>query len=526
MFEVMSSKMTRALKWLEGKSGRSLLRILAVTGLLIFLFLNHSAILRVFNFRYIDMDQMMMWLGVDEMRAGRFHMPRYFGQNYGSMLEAWLAIPFKGVAHEFLFPLISYSLLSIPYVLIALLEWFRQRTAWAFVLPIAVFASLPTEFVMMGSMPRDMVSGVFVAALCIPFINSNRRFSYTIVGALSVLGWSLNSNAAVLAAPLVIYKVFCSDVEGFDIKGFLMLGLGLLLGGAVHFGIGQFMVDRPELVVHRMWPLSYDFNLLLQGLSALDKHFGYLVPFFKGKGIIVIILMVLTGITGLYRSSKPLTLTSVGLLAITLFSLGVPKVHDATGSVFFSYERMFIGLPVGLAFLLSKSYSKGNSVMLSLVCIAFIAPQYRSHRFLVEDHVTHKDHMLTVDKVENLYADCAELEQVKNEYSVDVIIYGPGRLWNAWVYSRGCPVVTSIDLMVRPDYERKTWDMRKLDAEIYGTILWFSRDLSLDKLSHIENVQITVLHEVFACETGYLIKGKDLNPIEIYRSLGYEVSNY
>jgi hypothetical protein len=46
-----------------------------------------------FGFKYSDSDQAIMWNALRNYSEGEFHEPRFYGQAYNSMLEAFLAIP-------------------------------------------------------------------------------------------------------------------------------------------------------------------------------------------------------------------------------------------------------------------------------------------------------------------------------------------------------------------------------------------------------------------------------------------------
>ena len=46
-----------------------------------------------FGFVFCDQDQAILWHGANEAVALRIHEPRWYGQDYNSMLESWLAAP-------------------------------------------------------------------------------------------------------------------------------------------------------------------------------------------------------------------------------------------------------------------------------------------------------------------------------------------------------------------------------------------------------------------------------------------------
>ena len=51
-------------------------------------------ILEKFGFKYTDSDQSIMWLGAKDYSNGIFHEPRFYGQDYNTMLESLFSVPF------------------------------------------------------------------------------------------------------------------------------------------------------------------------------------------------------------------------------------------------------------------------------------------------------------------------------------------------------------------------------------------------------------------------------------------------
>ena len=64
-----------------------------------------------FGFRYVDDDQSIMWYGAVEMSQGRFHEPCFYGQNYNTMLEGFVAIPllWSGIENALTLLRVQYS---------------------------------------------------------------------------------------------------------------------------------------------------------------------------------------------------------------------------------------------------------------------------------------------------------------------------------------------------------------------------------------------------------------------------------
>jgi hypothetical protein len=142
---------------------------------LVFVVADRGLILSEFGFRYVDDDQTIMWYGANEMAAGRFHEPSFYGQRYNTMLEGALAVPFlkAGMRPNVALPVVSSILAVFPFVLLAmLLAWQGSFVLAAFTLAFPV--TLSPEFGMMSAMPRGFVTGVFLGAFAVLPLFSRR----------------------------------------------------------------------------------------------------------------------------------------------------------------------------------------------------------------------------------------------------------------------------------------------------------------------------------------------------------------
>jgi len=80
--------------------------------------------------------------------------------------------------------------------------------------------------------------------------------------------------------------------------------------------------------------------------------------------------------------------------------------------------------------------------------------------------------------------------------------------------------------MVRPEYERKTWDLRELDHDTYDQFLWFST-WPVDSLRlGLGGATITKLDATSYFDNIYLVKGAHMNPMQIYKEAGFESVKY
>ncbi len=62
-------------------------------GLCLLLLLHRWNVLHEFGFQYPDSDQAIMWQGAVDFAQGIFHEPRFYGQDYNTMIESLFAVP-------------------------------------------------------------------------------------------------------------------------------------------------------------------------------------------------------------------------------------------------------------------------------------------------------------------------------------------------------------------------------------------------------------------------------------------------
>ena len=524
----MSEQKPKILQQLRDRLGEARTQLLLGLALLVYLMIKmHQAVLMEFNFKTTDMDQVLMWFGVHEMRAGNFHMPRYWGQDYGSMLEAWISIPFTWVDYDKLLPYAAYFLLLLPYLLLIVLgkngRFFALGTALA---TVCFLGAMPTEYIMMGAMPRDMVSGIAITSLGLLFVRNEKWYGLFLVGFFSLLGWSFNANAALFGATLTIYTLF--NNQGYTLlKRIIVIGLGYALAGLIHVAVGVYL-SGTNMIVHSHWGLKFKFSLLASGFENLDLHWQHIAVFFHDKGWVYLVIFAFLFIVAKRQKKNAVLFGALTLAFITCLSLGINKCHDATDSVFFSYARMYLALPVASLFLLTKLNAETTLFRWIIPAVAVMLYYQRENvKIKVDEYVAFVDNtVLTISNVESLKSGCKEIEEIWKSTQAQAIIFGPGKLHEHWTYSRACPCLTEIDIMVRPEYERKTWDLRELDHDTYDQFLWFST-WPVDSLRlGLGGATITKLDATSYFDNIYLVKGAHMNPMQIYKEAGFESVKY
>jgi hypothetical protein len=69
-----------------------------------------------------------MWLGAKDYSNGIFHEPRFYGQDYNTMLESLFSVPFLllGFKVQLVLPLITSILTLFPFIIISFFTFVKK----------------------------------------------------------------------------------------------------------------------------------------------------------------------------------------------------------------------------------------------------------------------------------------------------------------------------------------------------------------------------------------------------------------
>jgi hypothetical protein len=165
-----------------------------------------------FGWRYTDQDQTLLWYGSRETAAGRLHEPRWYGQDYNSMMESWLAAPFTrlGADPAIVLPLVTTILFLLPFLVLSVWALRSKRYLAAnaiLLLPIM----LQYTWTMTGCMPRGWVQGIAIGILVWPLLRTRTTFGLStswwrgiLAGLIIAIAVWNNPNVLVLIGSMLL----------------------------------------------------------------------------------------------------------------------------------------------------------------------------------------------------------------------------------------------------------------------------------------------------------------------------------
>jgi hypothetical protein len=438
-----------------------------------------------FGFVYADSDQTIMWYAAEEMKQGRFHTLLFYGQNYNTHIEGLLAIPllWMGLPHYMALPIVTNVLAIFPFLLLAVLLHKNQHTNAGIVI-LAIALALPTAFVYQTGLPRGFVTGIFLTSLGLPALFSNKTKWQFVAGWVVGLGYILNPNSVFVALP-ILGVLFVQNIK--NIRFYLSTGTGLLIGGTIWFFIHRYYQNNPQLSIHGISNITFSANVWKESVNNLDRYFNLITPFAWKAGWLLPVVQIIPLVYLLYKKQYLYAVIVLLLLMAQIASLSVPKVTDGKDSIFFSFSRMYLGLPLLLGMVLYfAGLANKNALVIAISLAALVALGVKLNNLSQKTEeliYKPKTHVVEVKKVDAYKAECKTIDSVAKLYNAGLIlVQSKGDYIN---YGCHC-LVKGFTPTIRPSYERRRWvvdeELHKIHPNLiileYADSVWQQRILA------------------------------------------------
>lgn len=464
--------------------------LLLFCGMLLLVLIDRWRLLDQFTFRYVCDDQAIAWAATKDYSEGKFLEPFFYGQPYNPMPENFLALLMtkSGVAYNKAIP-IAVSVLSLfPFILLGVLLMRRQKVMQALMvtsLPLL----LPHQYSMIASM--GSISGVFFAGLSSVALFTESKFRFALFGIMSALALFINPNSGIIVFPVGLLLL----MENFrNLKFYYQTILGAIPGLIIWFYANQFYVWHPEYVVHGKWKL--EFSLLIIKPYEWDKFFNYVTPVLRNVGWIIIPSFLILAFVLFRQNNKRAATAACSAAALIFLSTTILKVHDGTHSVFYSWSRMFMGVPVLLAlfFALMKFSNVRTGIIIAIAGTGLLF--FGIKWFTLDDVVT--DEIITKEKEHNMYVAevsalqklCDSLSAIAISNKVELVVVGDH--FTKHVVNYGCPcMVDSFPPSIEPSRDRRTWLLKEEESQVRKVVLFaeYYEDLLPERMKNYRGMQ-------------------------------------
>ncbi|PBQ33975.1 hypothetical protein CNR22_20075 [Sphingobacteriaceae bacterium] len=368
MESVVHTSFVKRLRWLDFFFYFFILLVLG-NRVLLFTFLNLD---------HIDSDQPTMWLGARHFSEGLFYEPRFYGQSYNTLLEALLAVPFVriGVPVYYAVPIVTHILSLVPFLFMAVYLFHLQKKLQA-LLVLILLLFLPTGYDIMNAIPRGFVSGIFFTTPFILSIQNPTKLRYLLLNSFCAgLAYLVNPNSLLISFPLFFY-LFLINFQSK--KAYLYVATGFLLVLPFAYLLNHFYTIHPDYIQH---PFENKFSgyYFTEALNSLDQRFANITFFEDEKCIYLLLTLFICGVL-FFRQNRKVFYAYTLFLLFILLSFFSSKVADGSTWVYFSYSRMYLGIPVILSLFLSTVSFSSQKFFYILIPLALLFTGFKLFSF-------------------------------------------------------------------------------------------------------------------------------------------------
>jgi hypothetical protein len=443
------------------------------------LLIQRGWLLLAFGTVWTGSDDVLFWNVATDMANGEFHEPFIYGQNYNPAVEPLLAVPllWSGVPHHIALPLVTALLAIAPFVSFGL--WNLRRKAFGAAIGfVAVPLLLPVEYGLMTSTTRGFVTGLAVLAL-LPLAMGLRSARWRAMLTAFILGLALwvNPNTLLIAVPFFLH-FWLSQERRWPALGWS--GLGALPVAIIQVLAQRFYTVHPERIVHRMddWRMDFHGELIPEAFGQLDRHFAWLCPVWWPNGQVVLWAILGIAVVLALRKRWIPALAVGSVLPLIVIAFGFPKVHDGWEHITFPYSRMFLAMPLLLAWALPLLPSLDRLRRPATLAILVIAPVasingIRLTQGKIDGQMAHQEGLPVIEvPVHVLNGQLAALEDIAQRTQAEAVVClsaPDARMAILWTYAAATRPDLPPTLFIGPD--RRAWRRSEEESRVQATVV-------------------------------------------------------
>ena len=493
-----------------------------------------------FLFKYFAQDQALIWYAARELMRGHFQEPCFYGQTYNSCVEGYLAIPLLwiGVPFQVAVPGVTVVLGLLPFWVMAWCAWKRGQVvvaAGALLVPLI----LPLRYGIETGFPRGFVTGdalaIVPAVLAAGLVVKGRGegWRYFWIAFLAGVALMLNPGCSLL---LVAVAIYCVARFAGRWRFWVFTPLGLLA-----------MVPYPLLVLVFYWSWHDDYRLhhrdmvfpwggqyFERAMGWVPWAFGDVAPMWVGREGAAEFLLAAFGVVGVFllmRLRWGLVAGLVAAVALTVGSLAYSRLQMSYASVFLSYSRHFLALPILLVWLVyaagqmrrmrwvsarwARWGTRGVVVGMVVIGVVAVVEKYRRPEYGMALQSTGPMEVLEIGEAER-YA--AAIDAAAEREGADMVLLG-NYDDKEWAYC--LPLWTRCETLY-PNWDRRTWRFHEENHWRHERILLIDPNFYAAAVGkgYGHAVMVSRQPAIYAVDTG----GRSV--VEICRELGVRMREF
>lgn len=449
---------------------------------LAFVLVNRILVFGQINIHYIDSDQPFMWAGAVDYAHGIFMEPRFYGQNYNTFFEGLVAVPliWCGIPVYYALPAATHFIAVFPFLFTAFFL-FRKNKITNAVLVLCVPLCLNQAYDIMSSLPRGFAGGVFFCSFFVVSLLHPQNMKWLAMNAvLAVIGFFVNPNSSLVSVPFFVFLF----LHHYKLPRFYMIcGAALLFFLFLFYAVEGFYLKHPSYVVLGVTP-GFGFTHFFTNLLSVNNLFSHVNFFTVRFGSLALIYLLLFGFVFRFWEKKVFyTVVSVFAFVCLTFFLG--KMQDGRLWPFYSYSRMYLGLPLLFCFLIVLMPLRPRKLLI-LACI--VSASYGGYKmanlktavaFHTRENIWFGVHLVSLHtalEAIDFYG------QVCKKNNCDFFLVSNSFWLNTFLDYGGPAVHSDFPETEETNSERRYWVREKNQNKVHGHFVYLSSTFELNQV--------------------------------------------
>lgn len=376
---------------------------------------------------------------------------------------------------------------------------------------------MPLGYDIINSIPRGFVTGLFFSSFFIVSIYNPTNIKFIFLNTvLSYIGYLVNPNSVLVSAPFLCFMFF----HNYKNKRYYFVSIiAVLFVLPVHYYVIHYYKIHPEYVLYG-FSNSFSFNYFKTAIIGLNERFAHVSFFIDDNGFFIQLLLLFLGFA-FYKKNKVVFLSYGCLLIIVVVSLFSSKAADGAPWAFYSYSRLYLGIPVFLYLFLPVLNVKKAIPFIIVTTLFFSVYKNIVFNESLSNHRNEKkwDH-LNLISLHDLKNHINIYKLFAKKYNANAIIID--HVWrDDFINYAGSVLYSDYPQTFKPSFERRTWLIEKEKTTIYTNIILLLVDTHFDETIKKQGISIDVckLDDYGA----FVIKNNTLTTHQLLKSINYTI---
>lgn len=456
-------------------------KLLFFTALAVVVF-NRVLLFSQININYIDSDQPFMWAGAVDYSHGIFMEPRFYGQNYNTFFEGLVAVPLLwcGLPVYYALPASTHFISLFPFLFAAFFLYRKKKITNA-ILVLCVPLCLNSAYDIMSSLPRGFAGGLFFCSFYVVSMVHPQNVKWLAFNAaMAVVAFFVNPNSVLVSAPFFFFML----LHHYRSTRFYFITAGaLLFFTLLYYLIEGFYLRHPSYVILGVTP-GFGLQNFFTNLFTINNLFSQVSFFTVRFGILVLIYLFLFGFVFRFWEKK-VFYTSVSVFVFIGLTFLLGKMQDGRLWPFYSYSRMYLGLPLIFCLFIALMPLRPRKLLLLAFIVSGSYGGYKlvnmknSVAFHTRESIWFGVHLVSLQSALdgiNFYGESCR----KN--NCDFFLISNGFWLNTFLDYGGPAVREDFPETEETNSERRYWVREKNQNKVHEHFIYLSSTFTLDKV--------------------------------------------